>query len=227
MSAVRRRRRSYDPRLRMLVHQAGGDELVRKLEIPRSTLAGWKQFPRPETVAADTIQLDSIRLQAKIAKLEHRLEVVTATMGLLLALLGAFGFQLDRRRFPAGDAKANLLRAIDRARSALPLRSVLRVLGLSSCRYAAWCRCARDFGWRRPRLRVYPCTPKEGIRTDRPDAMWHHDTTVIRIGDGRKVYLRAVIDNFSWRILAWWLGASPEPTSTAALLVEAAKGRTN
>ena len=55
--------------------------------------------------------------------------------------------------------------------------------------------------------------------------MWHHDTTVIKLRDGQKVYLRALIDNFSRRILAWWLGTSPEPTSTAALLVEAANGR--
>lgn len=55
--------------------------------------------------------------------------------------------------------------------------------------------------------------------------MWHHDTTIIKLRDGRKVYLRAVIDNFSRRILASWLGTSPEPTSTAVLLVEAAKGR--
>ena len=33
-----------------------------------------------------------------------------------------------------------------------------------------------------------------------------------------------MIDNFNRRILAWWLGTSPEPTSTAALLVEAANG---
>ena len=91
---------------------------------------------------------------------------------------------------------------------------------------ATWCRYARAFGWRRPRLRVYPGAPKEGFRADKPDAMWHHDTTVIRLLDGRKVYLRAVIDNFSRRVLSWWLGTSPEPTSTAALLVEASKGRT-
>ena len=55
--------------------------------------------------------------------------------------------------------------------------------------------------------------------------MWHLDTTVLRLLDGQKVYLRAVIDNFSRRILSWWLGASPEPTATAALLLRAYEGR--
>ena len=45
---------------------------------------------------------------------------------------------------------------------------------------------------------------------------------MIRLLDGSKVYLRAVIDNYSRRILAWWLGASPEPATTAVLLLEAA-----
>jgi len=33
--------------------------------------------------------------------------------------------------------------------------------------------------------------------------MWHIDATVIRLLDGNRVYLHALIDNFSRRILAW------------------------
>ena len=33
--------------------------------------------------------------------------------------------------------------------------------------------------------------------------MWHIDTTVIRLLDGTRAYLHAVIDNFSRRILAF------------------------
>jgi len=36
--------------------------------------------------------------------------------------------------------------------------------------------------------------------------MWHIDTTVIRLLDGTRAYLHAVIDNFSRRI---WRGAWP------------------
>ena len=37
----------------------------------------------------------------------------------------------------------------------------------------------------------------------RPDELWHIDTTIIRLVDGTKAYLHAVIDNFSRRILGW------------------------
>ncbi len=53
-----------------------------------------------------------------------------------------------------------------------------------------------------PWLRVHPEKPKVGLRTSRADEMWHIDTTVIRLLDGTRTYLHAVIDNFSRRILA-------------------------
>ena len=65
-----------------------------------------------------------------------------------------------------------------------------------------WYRLVQQYGWRRPRLRVHPAKPKIGLRTTRADEMWHIDTTVIRLLDGTRAYLHAVIDNFSRRILA-------------------------
>ena len=66
---------------------------------------------------------------------------------------------------------------------------------------STWYRFVRRNGWRR--LRVHPAKPKIGLRTTRGDEMWHIDTTVIRLLGGTRVYLHAVIDNFSRRILAW------------------------
>ena len=48
------------------------------------------------------------------------------------------------------------------------------------------------------------------------------DTTLIRLVDGSKAYLHAVIDNFSRRVLAWRVHASFLPAVTAELLIEAA-----
>ena len=62
---------------------------------------------------------------------------------------------------------------------------------------STWLRYVRDRGWRRPRRRVHPAKPTGGIRADKPDGLWHVDTTVIRLLDGPKVYARAVIDNFN------------------------------
>jgi transposase-like protein len=51
--------------------------------------------------------------------------------------------------------------------------------------------------------------------------MWHVDVTVIPLLDGTKIYLQAIIDNFSRRILAWRISDRLEPAATAALLVKA------
>jgi transposase InsO family protein len=56
--------------------------------------------------------------------------------------------------------------------------------------------------------------------------MWHIDTTVIRLLDGTRAYLHAVIDNFSRRILAWWVADTSAPVNSVAVLVEASRGAT-
>jgi hypothetical protein len=40
-----------------------------------------------------------------------------------------------------------------------------------------WARLVRECKWRRTRTRVHPQQPKVGLRTPRPDAAWHVDTT--------------------------------------------------
>ena len=109
-------------------------------------------------------------------------------------------------------------------------RMSLRSLALRAQRIAkvfaspsTWSRLVRDRGWIRPRHRVYPAKPKEGIRASKPNEYWHIDVTVIKLLDGMRTYLHAVIDNFSRRILAWRLAPRLEPQTTCLVLVEAAK----
>ena len=83
---------------------------------------------------------------------------------------------------------------------------------------STWYRLVRLHSWRRPRKRVYPVKPKVGIRATKANEIWHVDTTVIRLLDGSRVYLHAVIDNFSRRILAWSAASSFNPIVTASLL---------
>ena len=90
-----------------------------------------------------------------------------------------------------------------------------------------WYRLVRRYRWRRPRQRVHPAQPKVGIRAARPNEIWHVDTTLLRLLDGSRAYLHAVIDNFSRRILAWKVLATFEPTTTAELLIRAATGLVN
>jgi len=91
---------------------------------------------------------------------------------------------------------------------------------------STWYRLVRQNGWRRPRLRVHPAKPQVGLRTTRANEMWHIDTTVIRLLDGTRVYLHAVIDNFSRRILAWRVGDTFATGNSVAVLVEASRGAT-
>ena len=46
---------------------------------------------------------------------------------------------------------------------------------------------------------------------------------MIRLLNGSRVYLQAIIDNFSRRILAWKASETFDPTATAGLLIDASK----
>jgi putative transposase len=91
---------------------------------------------------------------------------------------------------------------------------------------STWYHLVRKHGWRGPRLRVHPAKPKIGLRTTRADEMWHIDTTVIRLLDGTRAYLHAVIDNFSRRILAWRVADTFAPVNSVAVLLDASRGAT-
>jgi transposase InsO family protein len=54
--------------------------------------------------------------------------------------------------------------------------------------------------------------------------MWHIDTTVIRLLDGTRAYVHAVIDNFSRRILAWRVADTVAAINSVAVLLEAMEG---
>ncbi len=84
-----------------------------------------------------------------------------------------------------------------------------------------WYRLVRDHEWRRPRSRQHPASPTGGVRAKAPDEVWHIDTSAVRLVDGRKVWLHAVIDNFSRRILAWRVAERFEIANAVAILEEA------
>lgn len=86
---------------------------------------------------------------------------------------------------------------------------------------STWYRFVRERGWRRPRLRIHPKSPTEGIRAAKPNEIWHIDTTLLRLLDHTRVYLHAVIDNFSRRILAWKLSTTFCGGSSASILLHA------
>ena len=48
--------------------------------------------------------------------------------------------------------------------------------------------------------------------------MSHVDTTIIKLIDGAKIYLHAVIDNYSRKILAWSVAEKFEFATTVTIL---------
>jgi putative transposase len=86
---------------------------------------------------------------------------------------------------------------------------------------STWYRLVRTAGWRRPRNRVYPAKPKVGIRAKAPGELLHLDVTIIRLLDGTRAYLHAVIDNYSRRILSWRLEERLRSGGTCRILSEA------
>jgi putative transposase len=280
--------RTYDHRLRDLVRSTGDIGHATRRGVPRSTARGWLTPARAEVVTVDIVDMDFVDLQQEVLALRARVKRLVALLRLVVVLLKVSGFSLACARVPDGTTKILLLRAIERSRSALPLRTVLRVLRLSQSRYHSWKReeecdlddmpsCPRSspqqltraevetikeivtsdeyrhvttgtlallaqrlgkvfaspttwfrlvrlYKWRRPRLRVHPTKPKVGIRSSCPNEIWHVDTTLIRLLDGTRAYLHAVIDNFSRRILAWKVSSTFDPSITAELLLNAANG---
>ncbi len=101
--------------------------------------------------------------------------------------------------------------------SALHAQRVGKVLASPS----TWYRLVRTEGWRRPRIRVYPAKPKIGIRAKAPGELLHLDVTIIRLLDGTRAYLHAVIDNYSRRILSWTLEERLGSSGTCRILREA------
>ncbi len=239
-------------------------------------------------ISIEVVQLDVAALQEEVIRLQTRVQKLIAILRVVLAVLKLSGYSLNHERVPDGKQKRKLLRAIDRSRPNLPLRSVLRVISLSHARFHAWnqkehCQlndsssCPRNMPhqltpeevatieelvtcddyrhvptgtlailaqrlgkvfasastwrrlvklhkWRRTRQRVHPAKPKVGIRAMKSNEIWHIDTTVIRLLDGSKAYLHAVIDNYSRRILSWKVSSTFNPVATAEILLTASKG---
>ena len=286
MTPTTRTLRRYDHRLRDLVRSTGDIGHAERRGVPRSTARGWLTSTHAKVVTVDVFDMDVLILQQEVLALRNRVERLVALLRLLVVLTRVSGVSLACSRLHDGARKRSLLRAIDRSRSFLPLRTVLRVLRLSSSRYHSWKReeecglddmpsCPRSspqqlttaevemikemvtsdeyrhvptgtlallaqrlgkvfasattwyklvrlYKWRRPRLRVHPAKPTDGIRASSSNEIWHVDTTIIRLLDGTRAYLHAIIDNFSRRILAWKVCATFDPSITAELLLTAA-----
>jgi putative transposase len=62
---------------------------------------------------------------------------------------------------------------------------------------------------------------QDGLRADTPNSKWHLDLTEFKLLDGRKVYLQAIIDNFSRYIVDWEISTNKKATNTVHLIKRA------
>jgi len=277
MIASKRKQNCYDHRLRDAVFHLGQATTTRYLDIPRSTIHGWKKARSKPVVTLVAPNSYVEELERRVHVLERRTARLRALLRLCIVLLRLSGFSLVSRRLPKGEDKQKLLGSLDHASRFVRLPRLLQWIGISSARYydwknsqecgltdassskelsdmrlmlesedyrhlsigsivrlayrlgkvhacsSTWYRAIQSGNWVRSRKRIYPPKPRIGLRATKPNEYWHVDTTLIRLVDGSRVYLQAVLDNYSRRILAWQLSERFDTTITAAILQEAAK----
>lgn len=112
--------------------------LFPELEILRSTAVSWI---RRRVTAVVTFEDGSPSVSphwGQVAELEHRASVRTGVLRLVLALLRVSDFKLALSRIVSTDAQQQLLGAVERAGSVIPLAAAPHVLGLATARYREW-----------------------------------------------------------------------------------------
>jgi transposase InsO family protein len=130
----------YDHRLRQLVFESGDINIAVRLGVPRSTATDWlRRQPKP-VVTLDLLDMDTAQLQQEVLRLRSQVSTLNSLYRLLLALVTISGARLKGKHITDERSKLKLLRAIKHAYSTFPLRSVLRVIGLSESRYFSWVR---------------------------------------------------------------------------------------
>jgi transposase InsO family protein len=157
-------RRRYDHRFRDLVHETGDIDLAVKNGVPRSTARDWSRRSSPKVVTVDVASMSELDLRKEVVELRERNAKVVAILRLVVVLLRVCEATLVRRRVPNARNKRLLLRAVDRSRNSLSLRSALRVLRLSKTRYHSWKReeeCELDDASSCPRAHPHQLTAEE------------------------------------------------------------------
>ena len=167
--------RRYDHRLRELVRSTGGIQHAIDRGVPRSTAQGWLKSLQTEIVTIDVTDRDILRLQEELLTLRRRVARLITLLRFLVILLKLSGFSLTSTRFPNAAGKYTLMRAIERSRTVLPLRVMLRILRLSQSRYHWW-KGKKECGFEglpaRPRVSPQQLTPdgRNAVNPHRPEA---------------------------------------------------------
>ena len=135
---ISRSAKTYDHRLRNLVHETQDISTALDIGVPRSTAYGWLHNEPPEVVSLDVLNLNEQHLQYELTKTRKRCKRLLAIIRLLVVLIRTIGNRIDYSRIPDGHRKSKLLHVIESSKETLPLRSILKIIGMSSSRYHLW-----------------------------------------------------------------------------------------
>jgi hypothetical protein len=138
MADKNREQKQYDHRLRERIRATGDLDLAMRHGVPRSTAGGWLKQARTDVVSIDVLDMDAEALQREVLTLRRRVSRLFALLHLVVVAMKVTECSFERIRIPDGARKQRLLRAIKRARTHLPLRGALQLIGMSSTRYYAW-----------------------------------------------------------------------------------------
>ena len=90
---------------------------------------------------------------------------------------------------------------------------------LLHCSIGTWYKYAKLYNFERTRVNFFDqFTYKIGINAKSPNELLHIDLTEIKIKNGTKYYLQAIIDNYSRYILAWAIRNNKKAINTANLI---------
>lgn len=140
MSNSKRRQRTYDHRLKELVRSTGNIDIALQRGVPRSTARGWLTKNMSDVITVDVLDMSLVELQREVVALRRRKDRLIALLRLIITVMKVTHFTLSQIRLPQEAQKLRVLQAIEYSRKHFPLKTVLRVIGLSHGRYREWKR---------------------------------------------------------------------------------------
>jgi len=109
-----------------------------ELGVPRSTAYGWIRNEPPEVVTLDVLNLNEQQLQYELTKIKKKCKRLLAIIRLLVVMIRTVGIRIDYSRIPDTHRKTKILHVIESTKTILPLKSALKIIGISSSRYHLW-----------------------------------------------------------------------------------------
>ncbi len=128
------------------------------------------------------------------------------------------------QRLTAGEINAIKSMYLDKKHlhySTTALAMMARVIKGVFASASTWSRVIKQHKVSRVSKRIYLCRPKTGIRASSVNQILHLDQSIIKLQDGTRGYIQAMIDNYSRYVLAWRVTSEYGGSFTKELIEQA------